>query len=151
MAGLNPDKPGQYPDNYFLSGDTLPGQTRTPPYKGVQLSGVRTVENRQLTKRSGEIKSAPPPRPPKFVVDYEIRSWLQICPWCFVHPRQNPARVSWPAAGGEPKRIFPVLARSPEQPSAGFAGFVDLLGAFVTYPYKHPLNGLARFGERDHV
>ncbi len=40
---------GQHPDNQDLSGDTLPGQTRTPPYKGVQLSGVRTLGGFPMT------------------------------------------------------------------------------------------------------
>jgi hypothetical protein len=32
-----------------MSGDTLPGQTRTPPYKGVQMSGVRTLRGEEFT------------------------------------------------------------------------------------------------------
>jgi hypothetical protein len=35
-------QPGHSPDIKTLSGDILPGQTRTPPYKGVQMSGVRS-------------------------------------------------------------------------------------------------------------
>jgi hypothetical protein len=39
--------------SHQMSGDTLPGQTRTPPYKGVQMSGVRSF------KRWGERPRSP--------------------------------------------------------------------------------------------
>jgi hypothetical protein len=65
VAGLSPDKPGQYPDNHFLSGDTLPGQTRTPPYKGVQLSGVRTVKKGAVKKEGRKEKRFYPAKPLK--------------------------------------------------------------------------------------
>jgi len=51
MARVNTGQTGQHPDNRSLSGDNLPGQTRTPPYKGVQLSGCPDTAAGDVKKR----------------------------------------------------------------------------------------------------
>jgi hypothetical protein len=54
VAGLKAGQPGQHPDNPFLSGDMLPGQTGHPPYKGVHLSGCPDRKERGCQKEGGE-------------------------------------------------------------------------------------------------
>lgn len=44
MARLTSDIPGHHPDTGQMSGDTYPGQTRTPPYKGVHMSGCPVLK-----------------------------------------------------------------------------------------------------------
>jgi hypothetical protein len=40
MDRVTAGQPGQWPDIAILVRDALPGQDRTPPFKGVRMSGV---------------------------------------------------------------------------------------------------------------
>jgi hypothetical protein len=66
MDRLTPGQAGQLPDVAIVVRDALPGQDRTPPYKGVRMSGVALARRPHVTASiespSGEGKNEAPVR-----------------------------------------------------------------------------------------